>query len=150
MQIFELLKKDHRKVEKLFSEIEGTAEPKKREKLFEQIYKELSMHAEAEELTFYAAMREYEETEALLDEAEEEHVEMKVMLEEMKSLDATSPDFAKKLLDLKNAVQHHVEEEESEVFPTVEDCMDEEELEQLADDFKQTKTQLQEEMLAAR
>lgn len=150
MQIFELLKKDHRKVEKLFSEIEETDDSKKRQKLFEQIYKELSMHAEAEELTFYAAMREYEETEALLDEAEEEHVEVKVMLEEMKSLDAASPEFAKKIITLKNAVQHHVEEEESEVFPTVEECMDDEELEQLADEFKQTKTHLQEEMLAAK
>lgn len=150
MQIFELLKKDHRKVEKLFSEIEETNDSKKREKLFEQIGQELSLHAEAEELTFYPAMREYEKTDALIEEAEEEHVEVKVMLEEMKSLDVKSPEFARKLLDIKTAVQHHVEEEENSVFPSVAECMNEKELEQLADEFRKTKSHLQEEMLTAR
>lgn len=148
MDIFELLKKDHRQVETLFAEIEGTDDSKKLQKFFNQLYKELSLHAEAEDITFYPAMREYEETEEFLEEAEEEHVEARVMLEEIKSLKPTSAEFKAKISKLKSAIQHHVEEEENEVFPTVRECMSDEELDLLASEFKKAKSKLQKEMSA--
>ncbi len=148
MDIFELIQKDHREVENLFAELEGTRDSKKLQKLFNQLYRELSVHAESEELTFYPAMREYEETEKFLDEAEEEHVDVKVMIEEMKSVSLSSPEFRERLTDLKEAVQHHVEEEENEVFPKVRQCMSAEELDQLAEEFQNMRNQLEDEMIA--
>lgn len=142
MDILDVLKKDHRKAEKIFSEIEKIEDADKLSQYFDKLYKELSLHAQAEELTLYPAMREHEQTAALLEEAEEEHVEAKIMLEEIKSLDPSSPDFKAKIKQLKEAVLHHVEEEESEMFEAVSESMSEEEKEQLADEFKTTKEKL--------
>ncbi|MGE5656109.1 MAG: hemerythrin domain-containing protein [Actinomycetota bacterium] len=146
MDIFELIKKDHRQVESLFAEIESSKDAKKIAALFERLYKELNLHSEVEELTFYPSMREYEETEELLEEAEEEHVEVKTMLEEMKPFSPTSSEFKTRLASLKSAVQHHVQEEENEVFPQVQQCMSKEELSALATEFQQTKSKLQKDM----
>lgn len=143
MDIFELIKKDHRLVESIFSEIEEAKDAKKLPALFEQLYKELNIHSEAEELTLYPAMREYEETEELLEEAEEEHVEVKTMLEEMRPLKPTSAEFKTRLADLKAAVQHHVEEEETELFSQVRECMSKQELADIAKEFKDAKSKLQ-------
>jgi hemerythrin-like domain-containing protein len=94
-------------------------------------------------------MGEHEETEKLLDEAEREHVEVKVMIEEMKSHSLSSPNFREKLSDLKEALQQHVEEQENEVFSQVRQCMSAEELDQLEEEFQNMRNKLLEEMVAA-
>ncbi|GAB4195705.1 MAG: hypothetical protein Fur006_42450 [Coleofasciculaceae cyanobacterium] len=149
MDIFELIKTDHRKVEEIFSAIESTKTSKTLDKHFNQLYKELSLHAQVEELTFYPTIRNHEGTEELLEEAEEEHTEVKVMLEQMKSMDSSSKEFKEKLSQLKEAVQHHVQEEEEEVFPQIRQMMSTEELKQLASEFQEVKSTLQEQMSVA-
>ncbi len=146
MDIFETIKHDHRQVEELFSEIENTKDSKKLSSLFHKIYQELNLHAKVEELTFYPSMREYEETEELLEEAEEEHNQVKILLEELQSLNPTSSEFKEKIGKLKTAVQHHIQEEEEEVFPKVRQSMSEEELDELSQEFEETKSKLQKEM----
>jgi hemerythrin superfamily protein len=145
MDIFELIKIDHRKVEELFSQIEGTKDSKKLDQYFKQIYSELNLHSQVEELTFYPTMRDHEGTEELLEEAEQEHTEVKVLLEQMKSLEPGSSEFKAKIKELKEAVEHHVQEEENEVFPKVRQCMSDEELKQLAAEFQEVKNRLQHE-----
>lgn len=149
MDIFELIKTDHRKAEEIFSAIEKTKSSKTLDKYFNQLYQELSLHAQVEELTFYPTIRNHEGTEELLEEAEEEHTEVKVMLEQMKSMDSSSEEFKDKLSQLKEAVQHHVQEEENEVFSQVRQLMSAEELKQLATEFKEVKSTLQAEMSVA-
>lgn len=149
MNVIELIKSDHRKVESLFSEMEKAKSSKKMQELFEQIYTELTVHAKVEELTLYPSMRNYDETHDMVDEAEEEHTEAKVLLEELKSMSPSDPDFKAKIEELKGAVQHHVEEEESEILPSVTDSMDEVEMKELAKEFKATKSKLEKEMSAA-
>jgi hemerythrin superfamily protein len=146
MDIFELLKADHRKAEEIFAEIESTKSSKKLDQGFQQLYKELSLHSQAEELTFYPSIRNHEGTDELLEEAEEEHTEVKVMLEQMKSLDSSSAEFKEKISQLKDAVQHHVQEEENEVFPKVRKMMKEEELNQLVKEFQEVKNKLQDQI----
>ncbi len=146
MDIFELIKADHRKVEKIFSELQSTNSSKKLDQGFKQLYQELNLHAQVEELTFYPSIRNYEGTEELLEEAEEEHTEVKVMLEQMKSIDSSSAEFKEKISQLKEAVQHHVQEEENEVFPKVRQMMNEEELKQLVTEFQEAKNKLQNEI----
>lgn len=150
MEIFELIKQDHRKVESLFSEIEEASSAKKLKQLFQQLYQELNLHSLTEELTLYPSMREYEETDVLIDEAEEEHVEVKIMLEEMQSLDPNSSEFQSRIAQLREAVLHHVGEEENEVFPAIQECFSEEELDDLAEEFKETKSRLEKEMSATK
>lgn len=149
MDIFDLIKGDHRKVESLFAEMESTKSTKKLDQCFKLLCQELTVHAQVEELTFYPTMRDNEETEELVDEAEEEHVEVKVLLEQLKSLDSKSSEFKDKISQLKKAVDHHVQEEENEVLLQVQESMSEEQLNQLAAEFKEAQRKLREELSVA-
>lgn len=148
MDIFDLLKADHRKVETLFSEIEKTDDTEKLYNSFNQLYKALNVHSQAEELTFYPALRECKSTQDMLEEAEEEHVEAEELLEEIKQLSPTSSEFKNKMLELKEAVQHHVREEENEIFDQARQCMEAQELQQLEKEFQQIKSRLEAEIPA--
>ncbi|MBD2182630.1 hemerythrin domain-containing protein [Planktothrix sp. FACHB-1355] len=149
MDAVELIKSDHRKVEKIFSQIEKTEDPDKLYEYFNELYTELNVHAQAEELTLYPAMRDHQETEDLVEEAEEEHDEAKILLEEIKSLSPSSPEFKEKIRQLKEEVLHHVEEEESEILPQVSEYMSEAELNQVAEEFQDTKSRLQDDISEA-
>lgn len=147
--ILALIETDHRKVEQLFDEFETTKGAKKTQTLFNQIYKELTLHAKAEELVFYPAMQEYEETREYIEEAEEEHNTAKILLEEMKALSSSDAEFSEKMQSLKEAILHHVEEEENEIFEAVRDCIDEQELQNLGTEFQATKAKLEPDVKAA-
>jgi hemerythrin-like domain-containing protein len=70
------------------------------------------------------------------------------LLEEIASLSPASTEFEQKIRQLKEAIQHHVQEEEKEVFPLVSECMSAEEREQLGREFTTSKSQLQNEISA--
>lgn len=146
--VLSLIEADHRKVEQLFQEAEK-ANSKKLYECFTQIYTELNLHARAEELSFYPAMREYPETEGYIEEAESEHEEAETLMEQLRQMQPDSSDFKSTLKELKEAVQHHVEEEESEIFEAVRQCMDEGQLTELGEAFQRAKAQSQEEVQAA-
>lgn len=141
--ILVLIEADHREVEKLFAEIENAKGAKKAQEIFNQIYKELNLHTKAEELVLYPAMQEYEETQEYIEEAEQEHNSAKILLEEMKALSPNDSEFKDKMQQLKEAVMHHVEEEEEEVFEAVRDCMDDKELQELGQEFQDAKARLE-------
>lgn len=146
--ILSLIEAEHRQVEQLFAEIE-TAENTKLYDYFNQIYKALNLHTRAEELVFYSAMQEYEETRKYIQEASEEHEEANALLEELKLLKPTDSEFKTKMSDLKKAVQHHVEEEESEIFSAVRKCMNQEQLTQLGQEFQEAKAKIEEDVEVA-
>ncbi|WP_414516277.1 hemerythrin domain-containing protein [Nostoc sp. PCC 9305] len=139
--ILSLIEAEHRQVEKLFAEAEKVKGAKLVEQ-FNQIYIELILHARTEELIFYPALREYEETEQYVEEAEEEHEEISVILEEIKALKPTQPEFKEKMSELKETLEHHVEQEESEIFNAVRECMSDRELTELGQEFQETKSKL--------
>ncbi|MEH1966486.1 MULTISPECIES: hemerythrin domain-containing protein [unclassified Nostoc] len=146
--ILSLIEAEHRQVEKLFAEAEKAKGAKLVEQ-FNQIYIALSLHARTEELVFYPALREYEETEQYVEEAEEEHEEVSVILEEIKALKPTDSEFKEKMSELQETVAHHVEEEESEIFNAVRECMSEQELTELGQEFQETKAKLMPDIEAA-
>ncbi|MDZ8050829.1 MAG: hemerythrin domain-containing protein [Aulosira sp. ZfuVER01] len=146
--ILSLIEAEHRQVEKLFAEIEK-ADSNELYECFNEIYKALTLHAKSEELVFYPAMREYEETEQYIEEAEAEHEEAKILLEEIKSLKPTDSEFKTKINSLKKAVQHHVKEEEIEIFSAISECMSEQQLSELGKEFQKTKAKLEEEVKTA-
>lgn len=149
MNILELIEQDHRKVESLLEEIKKTKDAKKKMKLFNDIYKEVNLHAKAEELVFYPAMREYDDTAEYIEEAEEEHEDAEALLEEMKEFNPKDAEFKEKLEELTEAIQHHVEEEESEIFKAVRKCIDEQQLNTLGEEFQAAKGKLQAEVQEA-
>lgn len=149
MDILLLIETDHREVEDLFEQLEENAGSKKAEKIFKQIFSELSLHAHAEELVLYPAMQEYEQTKKYIEEAESEHNTAKILLEQMKSLKLSDPEFEVKFKYLKESVLHHVEEEEHEIFEAVRECMDEQDLIALGQEFKQAKAKWKDDVEAA-
>ena len=113
--VIDLLMADHRKVEGLFEEFENSRTKIQRRKLLEKIITELSLHATAEEKHVYPAYMQ--EDEDMTQEAIEEHHVVKMVLKELSSFDGSEEKVKAKVKVLSEMVQHHVEEEESEMFP---------------------------------
>ncbi|MEG4285057.1 hemerythrin domain-containing protein [Microcoleus sp. A006_D1] len=143
MNITEIITMDHRKVDTIFMEIEKTEDPQKLQEFFGQLYKDLSVHAEAEEQIVYPAVRSYfSDTQALYDE----QAAMKQMLAQIKALNPSSSDFKGQIQQLKVAVQAHVKEEENDMFPQIRRNLSEAQMEQMATQFKAAKSTIQQEM----
>ena len=149
MDVLKLIKADHRQVETLFSVIESTDDPHKLYECFNRLYNALNVHAEAEEQTFYPAIRHCQDIEQLVNAAQSEHDEAQQILEELESFSPTSAEFKQKIGELKQVIQHHVQEEENEIFSKVLNCMSQEEREQLGKEFEAVKGKLQTDMSVA-
>lgn len=129
------LKKQHREVEKLFSTaLKGTNGKTKRQAM-EEIVKALEHHTEIEEKIFYPAVRALgtKKAGAMIGEAYEEHHVVKLLLSEIPGLDPNADNFDAKMTVLKELVEHHVEEEEEEMFPMAEKRLGEERSAELAE-----------------
>ena len=129
MNAIELLKADHEVVEELFAEVEGS-DASEHPVLFAQIKAELEAHAHIEESIFYPALQE-DGDEALVDltsEALREHAQMKVFLGELGAVITDTVKFEPLIVKLIEDVRHHVDEEENEMFPLVQDQFDDETL----------------------
>ncbi len=130
MDAIELLKMQHEEAKKLFTEIEA-AEDEKKEELFEQLADALAVHATIEEKHFYPATKNAR-TEELLQEAVEEHLGIKRLIADLLEMSPEDAQFDAKVKVLKEQVEHHVEEEEGELFPKVRKMFREDELDDLA------------------
>jgi len=149
MNALELLKADHEKVNDLFDEVKSTDESE-HPALFEQIRSELEVHTHIEEAVFYPKMEEEgdEELADMVREGIEEHRQVKMFLNELAKLSEESDKFEAKLKVLMEDVEHHVEEEEGEMFPLIEDQFDEEILEQLGASLEAEKKSFKKELSA--
>jgi len=139
MDAIELLKADHKKVEKIFSEME---KKENRQKTFRELDRELSVHAEIEEKIFYPATKEAEPTRDLVLESIEEHKQIKMVLADLEQSDMTTDVWGAALKVLKEDVMHHVGEEEDELFPKVREVLSEQQLEDLGSRMAELKMQL--------
>jgi Hemerythrin HHE cation binding domain len=133
MNAFELLKKDHEKVSGIFEKLDSTTERgvKTREELFTQLKQELDIHAQIEEQIFYPAIKEAKETHEITLEAFEEHAVVKQLLAELDELPKDDETWGAKLTVLKENVEHHVEEEEGEMFASAKKVLSSEQIEAL-------------------
>jgi len=138
----ELLEQQHKQVKKLFEEIEE-AESGEKEELFDEVADALAVHAAIEEQHFYPATKDAR-TEELLHEAVEEHLAAKRIIADLLEMDPEDPQFDAKIKVLKENVEHHVEEEESELFPKVKKVHSKDELEDLGMLMEQTARELKE------
>jgi len=145
MSIRDLIRMDHTKVNTLFMQIQATEDPQKLQEYFGQIYKDLSAHSEAEEQIVYPAVRSYyPDTQDLYNE----QAEMKQMLEQIKSLNPSAPNFKDNIKRLMDAVMHHVRQEENEMFAKIRDNFSDEQQKQMATEFKTAKSKVQEQLAA--
>lgn len=138
MNAIELLKQDHDKVDRLFQKVKATEEDKHKE-LFEQIKQELEVHTHIEETIFYPKIKEEKELEDIVLEGIEEHHQAKMFLRELSGLADDSEKFEPKLKVLMEDVEHHVMEEEGEMFPKINKMFDEATLEDLGKQMEEEK-----------
>jgi hemerythrin superfamily protein len=126
MDVYQLLKQDHQKAMRLFERLAEAADgaKKTRERLFAELKQELELHTEVEEKHFYPALKSFDETKDLVEEALEEHDEVKKMLEELDQADMDDESWAEQLSELQESVEHHVEEEETELFPQAQQVLE--------------------------
>ena len=132
MDAFELLKADHEKVAGLFEQLEA-ASGKAKLSVFNQIRTELELHAHIEEKIFYPALEKPAETHDLTLEAYEEHDVVKKLLRELSRARTPNEEWEAKAKVLQENVEHHVEEEENELFPKANQVLGEEEIEELGE-----------------
>jgi hemerythrin superfamily protein len=127
MNAIELLESQHRDVEKLFDQIEKAKTPGAKQKLFDHLADSLAVHTTIEEHQFYPAVKA-KRTEDILLESLEEHLGIKRVLADLLEIQAKDHTFDAKIKVLKEQVEHHVEEEETDLFPKVRKVLDAEEL----------------------
>ncbi len=118
----ELLKNDHDKVETLFEKVKAN-EDGNNEPTFKRIKEELDVHAHIEETIFYPHLLDQgdKELKKIVREGVEEHTQVKRLLAELDKLSGDSKTFKEKITVLMENIEHHVKEEEDEMFPMVED-----------------------------
>jgi hemerythrin superfamily protein len=139
MNALKVLEQDHQKVKGLFQELGRASDHNKRKELFDKIDTALEIHAHIEETVFYPAIEQHEELSEMVAEALEEHQEAKALLEELEEMGPEQHEFDSTLQELMEGVEHHVQEEESEMFPQVREVFDEDELEQLGQELESAK-----------
>jgi iron-sulfur cluster repair protein YtfE (RIC family) len=142
--IYDLLHQDHEKVKRALDRILDTTDgaEKTREKLFSEIRHDLELHTRFEEDVFYPQFRDASEDDDADDEVEdalEEHAEAKDMLEKLSAMDKTSEEFVETVEELKQALEHHISDEEEEMFPQARKALDEDTARQMGDRYQQMK-----------
>ena len=117
----EILKADHQKVKELFKEFEGLSDRSKvsKKRIADQICHELRIHTEVEEQVLYPAVRAAIKTDDLMDEALVEHASAKNLVAQITVMDPGDDLYDAKLKVLSEQIDHHVSEEEGQMFPKV-------------------------------
>lgn len=144
MNVYELLHKDHMTVKDLFSKLEKTDESQaeKREKLFATLNHELTVHALAEEKLFYRKSLKEGKTREITLEALEEHKVMKHLLKGLDANQKGTEQWAAKLSVLMENTEHHVKEEEENLFKKCRLVFTDEEAEQIGKEIQAMKKTL--------
>jgi hemerythrin superfamily protein len=135
-----LLEGQHREVEALFEKLEKSGGDGKR-KIFADIADKLAIHATIEERDFYPAVKA-KRTEDILLESLEEHLGIKRVLADLLAIDVNDETFDAKAKVLKEQVEHHVEEEEDDLFPKVKKLLDSDTLIAIAQQMTATQEDL--------
>ena len=135
MDAITLLKTDHDKVKKLLDELESTTERgvKTRQELFATIKGELTVHETIEEEIFYPALLEKAKTHDITLEGYEEHHVVDLLMGELEDLDVADETWGPKAKVMQENIEHHIEEEEGDMFKKTRQVFDEAELEELGE-----------------
>ena len=134
---FLYLMQDHRQITQHIKLAEEATDHKEQTKHCEHITTLLTLHAQLEEATLYPTLEQRNETHDLTEEAYEEHSLTKDLLEQLGNVDAGTDEWKAKLTVLKENIEHHVLEEEGELFPKAKDILSDAEQKRLAHNMEQ-------------
>jgi hemerythrin-like domain-containing protein len=135
MTATELLKKDHQKIMSLIEELEAADDQVGTDPTFTETFNHLNellmMHTRIEEEVFYPAMKEFDESRDLARECLKEHKEFDQLLSQLSTMAPNVERFQELLSDLRESIEHHVDEEENELFPMAEELCGQSELQKM-------------------
>jgi len=148
MDALSLLRDDHGKVKKLLAELEKTTERgvKTRTELFATIKGELAVHETIEEEIFYPELKAHPKAKDIVLEGFEEHHVVDVLMGELEAMDVDDENWGAKAIVMKENIEHHIEEEEGEMFKAARQVFDRDELEDLGRRMEQRKRSAQKEL----
>ncbi|MFJ4112521.1 hemerythrin domain-containing protein [Pseudomonas sp. NPDC089758] len=154
MNAIDLLIQDHKLVKKLLEELSATTERavKRRAELLQKIEQELQIHTALEEEILYPAIKEAggKEEAKMYYEAKEEHRTVDALvIPDLLHTETGSVEFSGRVKVMKELLEHHIEEEEGELFPTAKKLLGKDVLEQLGQTMEAQKKMLKGEPRAA-
>ncbi|MCK8656865.1 hemerythrin domain-containing protein [Pseudomonas umsongensis] len=154
MNAIDLLKADHERVKGILSQLSESTERglKKRTDLLEKLEMEISIHTRLEEDILYPAYKEAggKEQDIMYYEAKEEHRTVdSLVLPDLKATDPSTPEFAGRVKVVKELLEHHIEEEETEMFPQAKKLLGKATLDELGEQMEVLKARLKKEMAAS-
>jgi hemerythrin superfamily protein len=141
MDAIALLEADHRKVEKLLNKLDETTERavKTREDLFSTLRSELVAHEMVEEEIFYPALKEHPRARDIVLEGYEEHHVVDEILAELAAVSFDDETWSAKFSVMKENLEHHIEEEEGDMFKKARQVLDKGELATLGEAMSERK-----------
>ncbi len=142
MDAISLLEKEHRTVKRLLAELEAAKQAGERGELFRQVRDDLEAHETIEEEIFYPALREHPKAKEMVLESLVEHHVVDRLLGELDGMQPSDEMFPPKAQVMKENVEHHIGEEESELFAKARQDFDRRELEELGDRMARRRTEL--------
>ncbi|UTF61096.1 hemerythrin domain-containing protein [Gilvimarinus sp. DA14] len=141
MSIYSYLKQDHEKIKQLLNEIDalGPEETPERSELFNRLKATVVVHSKAEEKAFYDPLKTAAKTHDEVEHGEQEHQEAEALLEELTDHQLAGAAWFQKFQTLKEALEHHIEEEEQEVFADAHEVVERAVAEKMEDNMRQEK-----------
>ena len=138
--IYETLKQDHDRHRKLLAVIADTeGDSRKRREAWDTFFHEVSAHAAAEEETFYSKLIADEDGQPEARHSVAEHKEIDDLMEELNETDFSSPAWLPKFREMRHRYEHHIEEEEADIFPVAEKVLGEDGNETVGAAFEERK-----------
>lgn len=147
MNAIDLLKADHEKVKGILSQLSESTDRalKKRVELLDKLEMEITIHTQLEEQILYPAFKEAggKEQDEMYYEAKEEHRTVdSLVLPDLKETDPSTPEFAGRVKVVKELLEHHIEEEETEMFPMAKKLLGKAKLDELGGQMELMKASL--------
>jgi hemerythrin-like domain-containing protein len=144
MNAIELLMEDHQKALRLMEELEAVDEKMGTDptgtETFNKLHQTLRLHTEIEEEIFYPAMEGFDVAKQIVEVAYDEHDRIDHLLLHLATLAPNETDFQEALAELRNNLEHHIEEEEGILFPSAEELFDEVKLDELGRQMEEMKS----------
>jgi hemerythrin-like domain-containing protein len=145
MDAVELLRQDHENIRAMLGQIEESQDTSTREQLIKEAMGELVLHETIEEEILYPALTEHPKTKELALEAYEEHGVVEALMAEMQDVGVEDETWMAKFTVMKENLEHHIQEEEDEMFPQAQQIFDQDELDDLGSRMERRRQQLLEE-----
>jgi hemerythrin superfamily protein len=149
MDAISLLKQDHEKVKGIIKQVEETdgRSSSKREELFQTIVDELTVHERIEEEIFYPTVQKHEKAKELILESYVEHGVVDDLLDEISTIETSDEKWMAAFKVFKENLEHHIQEEEGELFPKVQEIFKEDQLSKMGEQMMTLKEQAQQELM---